>query len=177
MSDPFTGEIRMFAGNFAPRNWALCIGTIMSISDNNALYSLLGTSYGGDGRVTFGLPDMRGRIPLHQGNGPGLTPRAIGQRFGWEEVSLSINQIPAHTHKLQASTSDATSSNPASDVLASHSDGDLPYATESTDPTRIQTMNSQTVALSGGSQAHTNMMPYQCVSFIICLFGLYPSRN
>ncbi len=177
MSEPYTGEIRMFGGSYAPRNWALCTGTIMSISNNNALYSLLGTNFGGDGRTTFGLPDMRGRIPVNQGAGPGLTPRFIGHQLGIENVTLTNNEMPTHNHKLQASTTDATSSNPSGDVLASQSDGDFPYVPDPQDPTRLQTMNSETVAQAGESRPHTNMMPYQCVSFIICLNGIYPSRN
>ena len=177
MSDPYLGEIRMFGGNFAPRNWALCVGTILYISDNTALFSLLGTNFGGDGRTSFGLPDMRGRIPMHQGSGPGLTYRAIGQRFGIESVVLSNNEMPMHNHTLQATTTFAASSNPGNDVLASHSDGDMPFTAIPSDPTNYQTMSSDTVISTGGSVAHNNMMPYQCVSFIICMQGIYPSRN
>ncbi|MFT5083446.1 MAG: microcystin-dependent protein [Lentisphaeria bacterium] len=177
MSDPFYGEIRMFGGNFAPRNWAFCSGGLLAVADHNAVFSLLGTTYGGDGRTTFGLPDMRGRLPINQGTGPGLSPYPMGATPGVERVTLSINELPSHTHSLQASTDNSTSSNPGNDVLASHTDGDSPYTAVPTDPSRYQTMNSQTVASTGGNQSHTNMMPYQCVSFIICLVGLYPSRN
>lgn len=176
MSDPYLGEIRIFAGNFAPRAWAYCNGTLLSVSQNSALFSLLGTVYGGDGRTTFGLPDLRGRLPIHQGRGPGLSPRIMGGRSGNEGVSLNINQIPSHTHALQGTLDTADSSSPANDVLASQTDGDLPYTPKPSDLSLIQSMNSQTVALTGGSQAHSNMMPYQCLSFIISLFGVYPSR-
>lgn len=177
MSDAYLGEIRMFGGNYAPVDWAFCNGSILSIAQFNALFSLLGTSYGGDGRSNFALPDMRGRIPLHYGYGPGLTPRMLGTRFGSEEIHLSINQIPNHTHALQASMDNATSSNPASDVLASQADADIPYTTVPSDPSLIGPMSSGAVASSGGSESHYNLMPYQCVSFIICTNGLYPPRN
>lgn len=117
MSDPFVGEIRMFAGNFAPRQWAFCNGQLMAISQNDALFSLLGTIYGGDGRSSFGIPDMRGRIPMHWGTGPGLTPRPIGQKMGVESVALTANQIPSHSHTMQASTDSVSSVNPTGTVL------------------------------------------------------------
>jgi len=177
MSEAYIGEIRIFAGNFAPRLWATCDGQILSIADNEALFSLLGTTYGGDGRVSFGLPDMRGRLPVHQGQGSGLTYRQIGARFGSESVSLNINQLPGHTHSLQASTDAATSSNPANDVLASQTDGDQPYAPVPAEPDNIQQMNSQTLTSTGGGVGHPNIMPYQALNFIISLSGLYPSRS
>ncbi|MDF1642497.1 phage tail protein, partial [Thalassolituus oleivorans] len=104
MSEPFVGEIRMFAGNFAPRGWAFCDGQLMAVSQNDALFSLLGTVYGGDGRTTFGLPDMRGRLPVHQGQGPGLSLRRLGARYGEENVTLTVNEIPPHSHGFMAST-------------------------------------------------------------------------
>ncbi|WP_196137518.1 phage tail protein [Aliikangiella sp. G2MR2-5] len=177
MSEPYIGEIRMFAGNFTPRSWANCSGQLLSIAQNNALFALLGTTYGGDGRTTFALPDFQGRIPVHQGLGPGLTPRVIGQKFGSEKVTLNVNQIPNHNHAFVASLNDADSSNPASDVLASQSDGDKPYAGAASDPANFQQLNSQTIGLSGGGLSHTNMMPSLCVNFIICLFGIFPSRS
>lgn len=177
MSDPYLGEIRMFAGNFAPRSWGYCSGQLLAISQYTALFSLLGSTYGGDGITTFALPDLRGRLPIHHGLGPGLSFKQMGERLGNEKVSLNINQIPGHSHKLQASTDDATSSNPANDVLASQSDGDQPYAPTPADPANLQQMNSQTLSSAGGGQAHPNMMPYLSLSFIICLLGTYPSRN
>ncbi|WNO09090.1 phage tail protein [Teredinibacter sp. KSP-S5-2] len=177
MSDPYLGEIRMFGGNFAPRNWALCIGTLLPIVNNSALYSLLGTAYGGDGRNDFALPDMRGRIPVHQGMGPGLTPRIMGQRFGEQSVVLTLNDIPNHSHSLQVNAQEASTPYPSGAVLASQIDGDMPYTGEPDDPTKKQTLNTDTIAYSGGSQTHYNLMPYQCVSFIICTLGTYPNRN
>lgn len=177
MSDPYVGEIRMFGGSFAPSNWAFCNGQIIAISQNSALFSLLGTTYGGDGRVSFGLPEMRGRLPVHQGAGPGLTPRRMGEKMGHETVALNINQIPAHSHAYNASTEIANSPNPANDVLASQDDGDTPYAAQPVDPANLQAMNSQTLAMKGQSQPHSNMMPYLPINFIICLFGIYPPRS
>ena len=175
MSDPFYGEIRMFAGTFAPRNWAFCAGALLLISQNNALFSLLGTTYGGDGRTSFALPDLRGRIPIHQGTGIGLTPRIMGQKMGSERITLTTNQIPAHTHGLMVSKSDANSTVLTGRVMASHSDGDLTYTEYNQD--RAETMSSETVALAGGNESHYNVMPFQCLSFIICTIGDYPSRN
>jgi len=122
MSDPFVGEIRMFAGNFAPRGWALCDGQLIAVSQNDALFSLLGTIYGGDGRTTFGLPDMRGRIPVNRGSGPGLTPRNIGSRTGDERVTLTTPELASHNHRFQASTNTADTGYPAANVVADTND-------------------------------------------------------
>ena len=170
MSEPYIGEIRMFAGSFAPRGWALCDGQLLAISQNDALFSLLGAIYGGDGRTTFGLPDMRGRIPVHTGTGPGLSPRQLGARGGAEDVTLNVNQLPPHGHTMQASTGPADSGYPAGRVVAN------------TDPLPIyntlpaDTAETETGA-TGGSQNHANMMPFLCINFIIALIGWYPSRN
>ncbi|NOX43739.1 MAG: phage tail protein [Gammaproteobacteria bacterium] len=177
MSDPYLGEMRMFAGNFAPRSWAFCNGALLSVAENNALFSLLGTTYGGDGRTTFALPEMRGRLPVHHGQGPGLSDRRLGTKLGSESVTLNTTQMPNHHHILNASTDVASSSNPAGDVLASQNDGDIPYATQPEDPVNVENMNSQTLAMAGGNQFHNNMMPYLSISFIIALFGIYPSRS
>jgi len=174
MSDPFVGEIRMFAGNFAPRGWALCDGQLLAVSQNDALFALLGTIYGGDGRSTFGLPDMRGRIPLHMGTGPGLSPRSIGEKSGQENVTLLLNNLPAHNHGFQASTSVADSGYPAGQLVADTGAASV-YNTAAPD-TSI-TMPANTVSNTGGGQQHMNMMPFQCVNFIIALFGIFPSRN
>lgn len=171
MSEPFVGEIRMFAGNFAPRGWALCDGQLLAVSQNDALFSLLGTIYGGDGRTTFGLPDMRGRIPLHMGTGPGLANRRIGAKAGSENVSLTSNQIPSHTHQIQASSEGGDSTAPAGKVLANS--GTHPIYIDDT----AVNMSSTAIANTGGSQQHTNLQPYLCVNFIIALFGIYPSRS
>ena len=147
MSEPFVGEIRMFAGNFAPRGWAFCDGQLLAVSQNDALFSLLGTIYGGDGRTTFGLPDLRGRIPIHMGHGPGLSERRLGAKGGEEKVTLTVNQLPSH--------------------------GADSYIND----TPIQSMASSSVTHTGGSRSHTNLMPFLCIHFIIALVGIYPSRH
>lgn len=170
MSEPFIGEIKMFAGNFAPRGWALCDGQLLAISQNDALFSLLGTIYGGDGRTTFGLPDMRGRLPLHLGTGPGLSPRTIGSRGGQENVTITSNQLPAHSHTFQATSEFAESTTPSGNTLAASTGASI-YGSG----TAIA-MNAAIVENTGGSQSHTNVMPYTCMNFIIALLGIYPSR-
>ncbi|MAE65355.1 MAG: phage tail protein [Phycisphaeraceae bacterium] len=170
MSDPFVGEIRMFAGNFAPRSWAFCDGQLLSINQNDALFSLLGTIYGGDGRTTFGLPDLRGRVPIHQGSGAGLTPRQIGSRSGQETVTLGQNQLPSHTHPWQAANIAATSTQPVGNAPAI-AQGDV-YTSDIT----ALNMSGSAIANAGGSQPHVNMMPFLAIHFIIALVGIYPSR-
>lgn len=173
MSEPFVGEIRMFAGNFAPRGWALCDGQLLAISQNDALFSLLGTTYGGDGQTTFGLPDLRGRIPVHAGQGPGLTPRPLGQKTGSEQETLTIDQMPVHEHEVRALDKPGDSGNPAHRIWAATSTAPPCYS--STEPNLAMADGLLTGA--GGGQAHTNMMPYLCINFIIALFGIYPARN
>ncbi len=172
MSEPFVGEIRMFAGNFAPRGWAFCDGQLLAVSQNDALFSLLGTIYGGDGRTTFGLPDLRGRIPIHAGTGPGLSPRRLGAKAGSEEETLTVNQLPSHPHVLQATTAAGVDNNPQGKMFAESPSVDWYFET---DPS----LNMATSAISsvGGSQSHLNLMPFLCVNFIIALFGIYPSRQ
>ncbi|WDE05961.1 phage tail protein [Thalassomonas viridans] len=177
MSEPFIGEIRMFAGNFAPKNWAFCDGQLLAISSNEALFSLLGTNYGGDGRSSFGLPEMRGRLPMHMGQGAGLSNRNLGSRPGVERVTLTSDQMPAHSHALVASLGEADASDPAGRVIASQTDGDMPYAVTPGVPTSIQDMDSRSLSSAGDSLPHNNMMPYLGVNFIISLLGVYPSRN
>lgn len=172
MSEPFVGEIRMFAGNFAPRGWAFCDGQLLAVSQNDALFSLLGTIYGGDGRTTFGLPDLRGRLPIHAGSGPGLSPRRLGAKGGAENVTLTVNQLPSHTHTFSGSTAPGTQSNPAGNVLAGRA-GDNTYVED----TALTAMSSSSVSNVGGSRSHTNLMPFLCINFIIALFGIYPSRQ
>lgn len=172
MSEPFVGEIRMFGGNFAPRGWAFCDGQLLATSQNDALFSLLGITYGGDGRTTFGLPDMRGRIPLHQGSGTGLTPRRLGSKSGSENVTLTANQLASHNHDLNANTAAATGSAPQGKVTAESSAPKI-YAGQN----QNQTLSQEALASAGGSQPHTNLMPTLCVNFIVALFGIYPSRN
>lgn len=174
--DPFIGEIRMFAGNFAPRGWAFCDGQLLSIATNQALFSLLGTYYGGDGRTTFGLPDLRGRFPMHEGSGPGLTPRQLGQKSGTETVSLTSQQMPAHTHVaiVHAFSSEGDSSSPTGNIIAKSSMGYPDYSMSNPDTTLKS--NTVEVLSSGGSQPHNNIPPFQTVNFIIALQGIYPSH-
>ncbi len=169
MSEPFVGEIRMFAGNFAPRGWALCDGQLLAVSQNDALFSLFGTIYGGDGRTTFGLPDLRGRIPIHAGQGPGLSTRSLGQKSGAEKVMLNSNQLPAHTHALSGSTDAASATSPSGGVLGTMSSNT--YATSA--PSAA--MNASAIGSTGGGQSHYNLQPTLCVHFIVALFGVYPS--
>ncbi len=172
MSEPFVGEIRMFAGNFAPRGWAFCDGQLLAVSQNDALFSLLGTIYGGDGRTTFGLPDLRGRIPIHAGTGPGLSPRRLGAKAGAEKVTLTVNQLPSHTHPFQASTDLAQSPDPGGNVVSQSTLVDL-YIIEP--PSAA--MAASSITNVGGSRDHTNLMPFLCINFIIALVGIYPSRH
>ncbi len=172
MSEPFVGEIRMFAGNFAPRGWAFCDGQLLAVSQNDALFSLLGTIYGGDGRTTFGLPDMRGRVPIHAGSGPGLSQRRLGAKFGTEKETLTVNQLPSHRHDWKASSGAATQTQPVGNALAS-STGNI----YNQNPSAKSNLSAKAVTSVGGSRSHTNLMPYLCIHFIIALFGIYPSRN
>ncbi|PWV98850.1 microcystin-dependent protein [Hoeflea marina] len=174
MSEPFIGEIRMFAGTFAPRGWEFCNGKLLSISENDALFSLFGTIYGGDGQVTFGLPDLRGRIPLHQGHGPGLSPRLLGSMGGSEEVTLTVAQLASHPHDFNGNTAAATESAAQGRMVADASANSIRmYA--NTDPTAD--FASVMIGISGGNQAHDNMMPTLCVNFIVSLYGIFPSRS
>ncbi|MCP5424477.1 MAG: phage tail protein [Gammaproteobacteria bacterium] len=172
MSEPFVGEIRMFAGNFAPRGWAFCDGQLLAVSQNDALFSLLGTIYGGDGRTTFGLPDLRGRIPIHAGHGSGLSERRLGSKGGEEKVTLTTNQLPSHTHPLQASTQNAVQTSPGNNVLAQPTSIDL-YRVTAPDAD----LSGDAITDVGGNRSHTNLMPFLCVNFIIALVGIYPSRH
>ena len=175
MSEPYVGEIRMFAGNFAPRGWALCDGQLLAVSQNDALFSLLGTMYGGDGRTTFGLPDLRGRLPMHKGSGPGLSPRDIGQKRGTESVSVGANQVPSHNHEMRAATIPGTQNVPDGGLLASSPSVRI-YRPQP--PLAGNNLASVTIGPSaGGVQSHSNLMPFKCVNFIIALFGVYPSRS
>ncbi|MGO9060293.1 MAG: phage tail protein [Candidatus Binataceae bacterium] len=172
MAEPFIGEIRMFGGNFAPSGWALCDGQLLSISQNTALFSSLGTSFGGDGVRTFALPDLRGRVPIHAGQGPGLSPYTLGESGGAESVTLVIGQIPTHNHLVNADTGDnGASSHPNGQYLASTG------ATSIYNSNPDSTMNPNMIQPVGGSQPHTNVEPFLCVNFIIALQGIFPSRN
>ena len=172
MSEPFVGEIRMFAGNFAPRGWAFCDGQLLATSQNEALFSLLGTIYGGDGRTTFGLPDLRGRIPLHQRQGPGLSSRRLGSKGGGEKVTLTTNQLASHSHNFNANTAPATGGAPQGKVLAEPVQVRIyRQADQNTD------LASTSIANAGGGQPHSNLMPTLGIHFIVALFGIYPSRH
>ncbi len=165
MAQPYVGEIRMFAGNFAPAGWMFCEGQLLPISENETLFQLIGTTYGGDGESTFGLPDLRGRIPVHQGSG-----FILAETGGVEQVTLTVNQMPAHGHPLLASAANATSANAGGNVLA-QTPTYTPYISGS--PNSAMAPNS--VGPAGGSQPHTNFQPYLCIDFIISLFGIFPS--
>jgi len=166
MAQPYVGEIRMFAGNFAPAGWMFCEGQLLPISEYETLFQLIGTTYGGDGQSTFALPDLRGRIPLHQGNG-----FILAETGGAEEITLTVSQIPAHSHPLLASTNSGTSANAANQVVARTTGLITLYIEDA--PTL--NMSPQAVSSVGGSQPHTNFQPYLCVNFIISLFGIFPS--
>jgi len=195
--DPFLGEIIMFAGNFAPRGWALCEGQLLPISQYSALFSILGTTYGGDGRTTFALPDLRGRAPIAPGTGPGLSTRKLGQRGGTETVTLTINQMPSHNHltqnnpatdqHIQLSADDAVNETPSpGDVPAvgNYADGLTTKKVKNFGPAS-NTVSGQTISANaglnilnnGGSQPHTNVQPFLAVNYIIALVGVFPSRN
>jgi microcystin-dependent protein len=176
MTDPFLAEIRIFGGNFAPRGWALCDGQLMSISQNTPLFALLGTTYGGDGRVTFGLPNLQGSTPIQQGQGPGLSPRFLGQVGGSPTVTLINSEMPLHTHTALAVDDSGDSSGPTNRTWAQALNGRLgdPLYSVGSPPNLL--MGTQTVLPTGGSHPHNNMQPYLTVTFIIALQGIFPQR-
>lgn len=167
MSQPFLGEIRMFGGNYAPNGWAFCNGALLAISQFDALYSLIGTTYGGDGVTTFALPDLRGRLPVHQG--PAFV---LGQAGGVETVTLTSATLPSHSHLVAASTAVGTQSGPQGGVLAQSTVAALYYE----DLTNV-TLDPSSITSAGGNQPHDNFQPYLCIAFIMALFGVYPSQN
>ena len=167
MAQPYVGEIRMFAGNFAPAGWMFCEGQLLPISEYETLFNLIGTTYGGDGQSTFALPDLRGRIPLHFGNG-----FTLAETGGVETVTLTVSQIPAHSHPLLANATPGTNAAPANSVLAKTTTGFL-YINEAT----TGNMALTAIGSTGGSQPHNNFQPYLCVDFIISLFGIFPSQT
>jgi microcystin-dependent protein len=175
MSEPFIAEIRIFAGTFAIRGWAFCDGQLLPIQQNTALFSVVGTTYGGDGRTTFGLPNLRGRAPMHPGNGPGLSSRRVGEALGEESVSLTEAQMPNHSHALRAANSPfGALQSPAADRTFNRSGGANAYQSSSADPVPLA---EEALAPLGGSQAHNNMQPYLVLNFIIALQGIFPSRS
>ncbi len=172
--EPFIGQIIMFGGNFAPRGWALCDGSLLQVSQNAALFSILGTTYGGDGRTTFGLPDLRGRVPMHAGNGPGLSSRRLGEKGGTEAVTLATSQIPAHTHSANAVQPAGNSNDAQNNFWAD--DAGVSSGTYHSGPENTA-MNPGAIGNTGGSGSHTNVQPFLCVNFIIALVGTFPSRS
>jgi microcystin-dependent protein len=174
MSDPFIGEIKIFAGSFAPRGWAFCNGQLLQIAQHTALFSIVGTTYGGDGRTTFGLPNLQGRAPMHAGRGPGLTPRRLGQTGGAATVTLTMQQLPNHTHALRASLNPAEAPGPNGNALA-RSVGLAAYQTDTTN--NLVEMADASLPSMGGGQAHDNMQPFLTMHFIIALTGIFPSRS
>jgi microcystin-dependent protein len=170
--DPLLGQISMFAGNFAPRGWALCDGQLLLIDQNQRLFSILGTTYGGDGRTTFALPDLRGRAPIHEGQGPGLSDKRLGQRGGAEQVILQVSNLPSHTHSLNASTATGTSNVPTGNVHADTSVFDKEYAT-----TANTAMSGTAIGNTGGNIPVSIVQPYLTINYIIALQGTFPSRN
>ncbi len=177
MSEPFIGQIMMFAGNFAPKGWMFCEGQLLSIAQNSALFSILGTTYGGNGQTTFALPDLRGRVPIQPGQGPGLSPYTLGQMGGVENVTLLSTQIPAHNHVLGAHGGPGDSASPEGAVPAMTVDPNTQQTLSSFSTTVTTTMAPASVGLTGGSQPHTNIEPYLCINFIIATEGIYPSRS
>jgi microcystin-dependent protein len=167
MAQPYVGEIRMFAGNFAPAGWMFCEGQLLPISEQETLFNLIGTTYGGDGQSTFGLPDLRGRLPIHQGNG-----FTLAETGGTEEVTLTVNQIAAHTHPLVAISDQGNQTSPVGN-LSAQSLNVVPYINDAPGAS----FNAGAISSTGGSQPHTNFQPYLCVDFIISLFGLFPSQT
>ncbi len=174
MSDPFVAEIKIFAGNFAPRGWAFCNGQLLPISQNTALFSLIGTTYGGDGRTTTALPNLQGRAPMHPGTGPGLSNRRLGERQGVSNVTLAESQMPSHRHSLEAWVGAAEDPGPAGNSFA-RSVGGTAY--RSGTPGNLVALDTDALPLAGGSAAHTNQQPHLGLNFIIALVGTYPSRS
>ncbi len=172
MSEPFIAEIRIFAGNFAPRGWAMCDGQVLPIAQNVALFSLIGTTYGGDGRNTTALPDLRGRAPMHAGRGPGLSARRLGEQVGVPTVTLDEAQLPRHGHGQHA-TGGADDNDPGPDVVPATADGGALYAPGNPGAEA----HPLAVGHTGGGEAHENCQPYLGLNFIIALVGLYPARG
>jgi microcystin-dependent protein len=180
MSEFFLGQIQPFAFNFAPSGWALCNGQLLSINQNQALFSLLGTTYGGNGQTTFALPNLQSRVPIHPGQGPGLPAYSLGEEAGSETVTLIANEMPAHTHLFAGTTAAATTKRPStgaalakSTLPNSTSPGNAFYGTAQS----LTALQPGTIGLAGGSQPHSNMQPYLVISWCICIVGVFPARN
>jgi microcystin-dependent protein len=172
MPEPYVGEIRMFAGNFAPNGWMFCEGQTLPISENDVLFQLIGTTYGGDGEETFNLPDLASRVPVHMGTGKDGVTYTIGEMAGTEQETLTVQQIPNHTHQLLVSSSPGGSNAPTGN-LTSQSASVKMYIADSP----VSPLNAQAVTPAGGSQPHENTQPFLCINFIISLFGVFPSQT
>jgi len=172
MSEPFIAEIRIFGFNFAPRGWAFCNGQILPIAQNTALFSLVGTTYGGNGQTTFALPDLQSRAPMQQGAGPGLTPCSLGESAGADAVALAPSQMPLHSHLVQCSSGNANSQSASGTFLATEIGPAQTYS-----PSGAASMAADAIGVSGGGQAHPNMQPFLAMNFCIALQGIFPSRN
>jgi microcystin-dependent protein len=185
MATPYLGEVKLFAGNFSPRGYAFCNGQLLAISQNDALYALIGTTYGGDGVNTFGLPNLQGRIPLHQGTGSGLSNRVLGEMAGTETVTVLSTQMPVHYHQPVANNVDPTNDAPAANTMpcrpkqAVGGNSAQLYTDPSKTPTAgdLKPMLAGIIGNAGGNQPHDNMMPFLCISFVIALEGVFPSQN
>jgi microcystin-dependent protein len=179
MSSPYVGQIMIFGGNFAPAGWAMCQGQLVPISENDTLFNLIGTTYGGDGQETFGLPNLQGRVPLHMGQGSGLSNYVIGQASGTESVTLITQQIPSHNHLVLAVNADATLNNPKGAQMANEGGSGKNqvslYAPWDNTPANMTTLLPNSIAQAGGNQPHENRQPLLVLNFIISLFGVYPS--
>ncbi len=177
MSEPFIAEIRIFAGSYAPRSWAFCNGQLMDINQNQVLFALISNIYGGDGRRNFALPNLQGRVPMHPGRGPGLTPRILGQAFGQEQVRLTVDQMASHTHTMRGSEDTGTTTNPTNQSLATFpaGRGGAPNTYQSAPADWVQ-MASSILGNSGGANAHYNLQPYLVLNYIIALDGIFPPR-
>jgi microcystin-dependent protein len=174
MAEQFLGQLLLVPYNFAPRGWALCNGQILSIADNTALFSLIGNYYGGDGMTTFGLPDLRGRVPVHQGNGPGLSSYVLAQTYGVESVTLDVTQIPSHSHEVNATASRGNKASPIGSYPATDAAG-ITAEYNNGSPTGV--MNTNMIAATGGGEPHENRQPSLVLNWVIALEGIFPSRN
>ncbi|KAF2341824.1 phage tail protein [Flavobacterium tistrianum] len=173
MAQPYIGEIRMFGGNFAPVGWMFCEGQILSISEYETLFQLIGTTYGGDGQSTFALPDLQGRVPIHSGTSTSGTTYTLAETGGAEGITLTTNQIPAHNHSLIATTDLADTASPSNALFSTNPPGSKMFSSAA--PTTA--LSATSITATGGSQPHTNFQPYLCVNFIISLFGVFPTQT
>jgi microcystin-dependent protein len=176
MGEPYVGEIRMFAGNFAPNGWLLCEGQTLPISENEVLFQLIGTTYGGDGQETFNIPNLASRFPMHMGTSPGGITYQLGEMAGTEQETLTVQQIPSHTHGVRCSSGGTNNSANPQDSVWNVSDL-TQYHTNTNSPPALSNMNPGTISPTGGSQPHENVQPFLCINFIISLFGVFPPPN